>query len=222
MKVYYSRVSTEEQNSERQLQDTNGFDYVFLDSCSGTIEFFSRPKGSQVKELIDNGNLTLLEVHSIDRLGRNTLDVLRIWQYLTELGIKIVCRNPNLTNFKEDGSQDEVSEMIISILSVMAKFERKLILQRQQEGIRIAKAKGVYRGRKIGTKETTEKFLQKAKNQEIIRYLKKGLNYYEISKIANCEYSDESVPVIPEQSVPPFSRWIAGLKLNIFLRFRFS
>ena len=36
------------------------------------------------------------------------------------------------------------------------------------------------------------------------------------------EYSDESVPVIPEQSVPPFSRWIAGLKLNIFLRFRFS
>jgi putative DNA-invertase from lambdoid prophage Rac len=113
MKVYYSRVSTEEQNSERQLQDTNGFDYIFNDSCSGSIEFFSRPKGSQIKELIDTGKLTLLEVHSIDRLGRSTLDVLKTWQHLTELGIKIVCRNPNLTNFKADGTQDEVSEMII-------------------------------------------------------------------------------------------------------------
>ena len=189
MKVFYSRVSTEEQNAERQLQDLNGFDYVFTDTCSGGLEFFNRPKGSQIKELIDKGNLELLEIHSIDRLGRNTLDVLRTWQELTQLGIKVVCRNPNLTNFKSDGTQDEVSEMIISILSTMAKFERNMILQRQKEGIKIAKAKGLYRGRKVGTEETKEKFLQKTSNQKILTYLSKGYKYDEISKIIGCSYS---------------------------------
>lgn len=96
MKVYYSRVSTEEQNEERQLQDIKGFDYVFTDKCSGSIEFFERPKGSQIKELIGGGKLTHLEIHSIDRLGRNTIDVLNIWQELTSLGIRVVCRNSNL------------------------------------------------------------------------------------------------------------------------------
>ena len=167
MKVFYSRVSTEEQNSERQLQELKGFDYIFTDTYSGSIEFFKRPKGSQIKELIDNGKLTHLEIHSIDRLGRNTIDVLKTWQELTELGIKVVCRNPNLTNFKPDGTQDEVSVMIISILSIMAKFERDMILQRQKEGIKIAKEKGLYRGRKVGTQEAKENFIIKPNNQKI-------------------------------------------------------
>lgn len=189
MKVYYSRVSTEEQNEERQLQDLNGFDYVFTDKCSGSIDLYDRTKGSQIKELIDTGKLTHLEIHSIDRLGRRTENILKIWSCLTKLGIKIVCRNPNLTNFKEDGTQDEVSEMIISILSVMAKFERNMILQRQKEGIMIAKAKGLYRGRKIGTRETREKFIKKDRNQKILQYLNKNYRYNEISRIIGCSYS---------------------------------
>ena len=189
MKVYYSRVSTQEQNDERQLQDLNGFDYVFTDKCSGSIEFFDRPKGSQIKELIDKKKLTHLEIHSIDRLGRNSLDVLKVWQQLTEMGIKVVCRNPNLTNFKSDGSQDEVSQMIISILSIMANFERQMILQRQKEGIEIAKHKGLYRGRKVGTQETKETFFTKTRNQKILSYLDKGYKYSEISKIVKCSFS---------------------------------
>ena len=189
MKVFYSRNSTEEQKSKRQLQDLNGFDYIFTDTCSGSVEFFKRPKSSQIKELIDKRELTHLEVHSIDRLGRNTLDVLRIWQELTELNITVACRNPNLINFKSDGTQDEVSEMIISILSTMAKFERNMILQRQREGIRLAKEKGVYRGRKIGTKETKEKFIKKDRNKKILQYLDKGYKFHEISKIVGCSYS---------------------------------
>lgn len=189
MKVFYSRVSTEEQNSERQLQDLNGFDYSFTDTCSGSIEFFERPKGSQVKELIDRCELKHLEVHSIDRLGRNTIDVLKTWRDLTALGIKVVCRNPNLTNFKPDGTQDEVSEMIISILSIMSKFERNMILQRQKEGIRIAKIQGKYKGRAIGTKESKEEFLDKPNNKKIIQYLSSGYTYAEISKIMTCSFS---------------------------------
>jgi len=189
MKVFYSRVSTLEQNEERQLLDTKSFDYVLTDKCSGSIEFFQRPQGSQIKQLIDQRKLTHLEVHSIDRLGRNTIDVLKIWQQLTEMGIKVICRNPNLTNFKADGSQDEVSQMIISILSIMASFERKMILDRQKEGIQLAKIKGIYTGRKIGTKETRENFLQKPRNQKILSYLEKEYPYSEICKIVSCSFS---------------------------------
>jgi DNA invertase Pin-like site-specific DNA recombinase len=133
--------------------------------------------------------LTHLEVHSIDRLGRSTIDVLLTWQKLTELGVKIVCRNPNLTNFKSDGTEDEVSSMIISILSIMASFERKMILTRQQEGILLAKMKGKYRGRKIGTQETKRSFLNKPRNQKILSYLDKDYPYSEISKIVGCSFS---------------------------------
>ncbi len=110
---------------------------------------------------IDTGKLTHIEIHSIDRLGRNTINVLNVWQTLTELGIKIVCRNPNLTNFKSDGTQDEVSEMIISILSIMAKFERNMILDRQKEGIALAKLRGIYVGRRVGTTEAKKSFSKK-------------------------------------------------------------
>jgi DNA invertase Pin-like site-specific DNA recombinase len=189
MKVFYSRVSTLEQNDDRQLQDLNGFDYIFTDKCSGSIEFFERPKGSQIKELINQKKLTHLEIHSIDRLGRNTIDVLKTWQFLTELGIKVVCRNPNLTNFKSDGSQDEVSQMIISILSIMANFERNMILQRQKEGIALAKVKGKYRGRKVGTEETKTNFIAKSRNQKILRFLEDEYPYAHISKIVKCSFS---------------------------------
>jgi len=79
--------------------------------------------------------------------------------------------------------------MIISILSIMAKFERNMILSRQKEGIAIAKLKNLYRGRKVGTKETREKFFKKDRNQKILQYLNKGYRYNEISKIIGCSYS---------------------------------
>ena len=189
MKVLYTRISCQDQNEIRQLQDTKGFDYVFTDKCSGNIEFFNRPKGSQIKDLISQKKLTHLEIHSIDRLGRSTLDVLKTWKDLTDMGIKVVCRNPSLTNFKNDGSEDEVSQLIISILSIMASFERKMILERQREGIEIAKIQGKFLGRKAGTTETKKSFIEKPRNQKILSYLDKGYKYDEICKILGCSFS---------------------------------
>lgn len=139
--------------------------------------------------MIDQKKLTHLESHSIDRIGRNTIDVLKTWQELTEMGIKVVCRNQNLTNFRADGSQDEVSQMIISTLSIMANFERNIILDRQKEGIALAKIKGKYRGRKIGTQETKINFIQKPRNQKILSYLEKEYPYSETCKIVNYSFS---------------------------------
>ncbi len=189
MKIFYSRISSVGQNPERQEQDVDNFDKVLTDTCSGAIELFKRPKGSQLLKLIQANKLDHLEIHSIDRLGRNTIDVLKTWKLLTDKNVKVVCRNPNLSNFKSGGKQDEVSEMIITILSTMAKFERSMIKERQMEGIQIAKAKGKYGGRKIGTVETVDNFLKKDKSKQIIMYLNKGYPYKEISEIMSCSFS---------------------------------
>jgi DNA invertase Pin-like site-specific DNA recombinase len=117
------------------------------------------------------------------------LDVLKTWKDLTDMGIKVVCRNPSLTNFKNDGSEDEVSQLIISILSIMASFERKMILERQREGIEIAKIQGKFLGRKAGTAETKMSFIEKPRNQKILSYLDKGYKYDEICKILGCSFS---------------------------------
>ncbi len=148
MKVFYSRISTQNQNDERQLQDLKGFDYVLADKCSGLIPLFERPNGSQLRRLIDDNKLTHLEIHSIDRLGRSLLPCLEVWNELTSKGITVVCRNPMLRNIDENGKPDKFSELMMSILATMSTYEKSLIKERQMEGIAKAKAEGVYKGRK--------------------------------------------------------------------------
>ena len=137
MKVFYSSISSNDgsQKHDRQLKDLKGFDYVLTDNFTGNSDLFDRPKGQQIKKLLDEGKLTHLEVHSIDRLGRNLLSVLSCWQALTEAGVTVVCRNPNIRNFDDNGDPDKFSELLLSILGSMYSFERSMIKIRQREGI---------------------------------------------------------------------------------------
>jgi DNA invertase Pin-like site-specific DNA recombinase len=187
MKVFYSRISTDEgQTHKRQLQDLKGFDYVFCDVISGSVPLFERGKGSEIKKLMDEGKLTHLEVHSIDRLGRNTIDVLSNWKLFTDNNVTVVCRNPNIRNFDDNGNPDKFSELLLSILTVMYQFERDTIRQRQKEGITLKRMTNpeVYIGRRVGTSYTPQQFLQRKKSQDILNYLNKGTyTYKEISKI---------------------------------------
>ena len=184
MIVLYTRVSTLEQNPDRQLTNSKDYDYVLTDYCSGSIPLYERPKGSEVKKMIDNRTLTRLVIHDVTRIGRNTLDVLSIWSELTERGIIIECKNPNIRNINDDGKVDKFSELMLSILSTMSQFEKSLIRERQLEGIKVRKEKGLYGGRRIGTVDSVQSFLKKKRSQDILNYLSKGTySYDEISKI---------------------------------------
>jgi DNA invertase Pin-like site-specific DNA recombinase len=184
MIVLYTRVSTTDQNPDRQLTNSKEYDYVLTDYCSGSIPLYERPKGSEVKKMIDNSTLTRLVIHDVTRIGRNTLDVLSIWSDLTQRGIVIECKNPNLRNIDETGKVDKFSELMLSILSTMSQFEKSLIKERQMEGIKIRQEKGLYGGRRIGTTDTISSFLKKKRSQDILNYLNKGTySYDEISKI---------------------------------------
>jgi DNA invertase Pin-like site-specific DNA recombinase len=191
MKVFYSRISTNDgsQKHDRQLQDLKGFDYVLTDNFTGNSDLFDRPKGQQIKKLIDEGKLTHLEIHSIDRLGRNLISVLSTWKELTEKGITIVCRNPNIRNFNDCHEPDRFSELLLAVCGSMYSFERSMTLMRQREGIAMARIKNpqAYCGRRINTKDSYDHYLKKKKSILILNYLSKGTHTYsEIAKILNC------------------------------------
>ena len=186
MKVLYTRVSTTEQNVDRQIIDKDKYDYVLIDTCSGSIPLFERPNGGQIEKLIKRGELKELHVHSIDRLGRNTIDVLSTWKDFTEKGIRIICKNPSIQNIDEDGKVDQFSSLLTGILSILSQYEKSTIRERQMEGIRLRQEKGLYRGRRINTRDTPTQLLKKPKSKKILEYIDKGYTYENISKIIPC------------------------------------
>ncbi len=183
MKVFYVRVSSLEQKTDRQRVSEKEYDLVIEDKCSGSVPFFEREGGKKIKQLFDKGILTSLSVWTIDRLGRDLLDVLNTIQFLSEQGIRIHFIQQGLISLDEDGKENPISKMIISILGIVAEMERKQIKERQREGIELAKLRGVYKGRTNGSKEDIRAFLNKPKVVKTIEYLKKGYKASEISRI---------------------------------------
>jgi DNA invertase Pin-like site-specific DNA recombinase len=183
MKVFYVRVSTIDQKTDRQRINDKEYDLLVEDKCSGSIPFFEREGGKKIKQLIDKKILTSLSVWTIDRMGRDLLDVLHTIQFLSEKGIRIHFIQQGLISLDDEGKENPISKMIISILGIVAEMERKQIKERQREGIQLAKLRGVYKGRVHGSKEDIRSFLSKPKVAKTIDYLKKGYKASEISRI---------------------------------------
>jgi DNA invertase Pin-like site-specific DNA recombinase len=139
-RIGYVRVSTLDQNTERQL-DGIDLDKTFIDRASGKDTH--RPQLHAALEYAREGD-TLI-VHSMDRLARNAEDLLRIVRELTGRGVSVEFVKNNLTF---SGNADPMAKLMLTMLAAFGEFERDLIRERQREGIAIAKAKGVYKGRK--------------------------------------------------------------------------
>lgn len=166
MRAKYIRVSTTGQNTDRQQGEFDGLEYT--DTCSGSIAFKDRPKAN---ELLSNKDITEVHVHSIDRLGRNTLDIMQTIKDFTDKGINVVSTKEGLQTLI-DGKENPVAKMMIGILGTLAEFELSRIKERQAEGIAKAKAKGGYVGRKTGSSEDLDTFINKASTQSILRHLR--------------------------------------------------
>ena len=183
MKVCYVRVSHIDQKTDRQRVNEKDFDLVIEDKCSGAIPFFEREGGKEIKKLVDNGIIKNLSVLQIDRLGRDLRDIINTIHYFNENKITIYFVAQGLKTLDENGKENPISKMIISILGVVSEMERTQLKERQFEGIRIAKLKGVYKGRKAGSNEDILTFLNKEKNKKAVEYMKKNYKNTEISKI---------------------------------------
>ena len=138
--VGYVRVSTLEQNTARQL-DGIQLNKIFTDKISGKST--DRPQLQLCLEYVREGDT--LHVHSMDRLARNLEDLRRMVRELNAKGVRVQFHKENLTFTGEDSP---MANLLLSMLGAVAEFERALILERQREGVAIAKAAGKYKGGK--------------------------------------------------------------------------
>ena len=140
MKIGYIRVSTQEQNTIRQeeLMTALGVDQIFIDRMSGRNT--NRPELQSMMDFVRQGDTVVVE--SISRFARNTRDLLELVERLTAKGVEFVSQKEAIDTSTPTG------KFMLTVFGAVAELEREYILQRQREGIDIAKANGVYKGRK--------------------------------------------------------------------------
>ena len=139
-RIGYVRVSTFDQNPERQL-DSMPVDRTFTDKASGKDA--KRPQLEDMMSFARTGDTVV--VHSMDRLARNLDDLRRIVQALTRRGVRVEFVKEHLVFTGEDSP---MANLMLSVMGAFAEFERALLRERQREGIALARQRGVYRGRK--------------------------------------------------------------------------
>ncbi len=138
--IGYVRVSTHEQNEARQLAafDERKTDRIFIDKCSGKDT--NRPQLKKMLEYVREGDTVIVTEYS--RLARSTSDLLSIVEQLAKKSVQLVSLKENLDTSTPQGM------LMLTVFAGLAEFERAVILERQREGIAIAKAQGKYKGRK--------------------------------------------------------------------------
>lgn len=140
MKVGYVRCSTEEQNEERQIKmmEEQNTGKIYMDKASGKNT--DRPEFKKMMEFVREGDIIVVE--SISRIARNTRDLLSIVAQLENKGVEFVSLKENIDTSTPQG------QFMLTVFGALAELERESILERQREGIAIAKAQGRYKGRK--------------------------------------------------------------------------
>ncbi len=137
----YKRVSSIQQSTERQLIDVK-CDRIFEDKLSGKDRH--RPQLELLLSILREGDV--VHIHSMDRLARNTRDLLNLVKEINDKGANVVFHKENLTFCQS--KKDPYQNLMMTMLGAVAELERSLILERQKEGIALAKSKGKYQGKK--------------------------------------------------------------------------
>lgn len=137
--VGYIRVSTVDQNSERQLDGVE-LDEIFEDKCSGKDT--NRPQLKALIKYVRKGDE--VNVHDISRMARNLDDLISLVKLLNGKGVSIKFHKESLTF---TGEQNPMQELLLGVLGAVYQFERSMLLERQREGIQKAKEQGKYKGR---------------------------------------------------------------------------
>ena len=140
LKIGYIRISTADQNTARQevLMNELGVEQVYIDRMSGKNT--DRPELKKMMSYVREGDVVIVE--SISRFARNTKDLLELVEKLTAKQVEFISKKEAIDTTTPTG------KFMLTIFGAVAELEREYILQRQKEGIAVAKQNGVYKGRK--------------------------------------------------------------------------
>lgn len=169
MKVGYVRVSTVTQHEDRQLvtMEKYGVEKLFQEKVSGKDK--NRPQLQQLLDFVREGDMVI--IHDFSRLARSTKDLLEIVEYLNNKKVALISAKENLDTSTATG------KLMLTMIGAINEFERTNLLERQREGIAVAKKKGKYKGRKEVKIDNFEQYYNKYLNREITKtQLAKELN----------------------------------------------
>lgn len=161
--IGYARVSTRGQSLDAQLNALQDCEKVFKEIISGAKD--DRPELSAMLEYVRDGDT--VKVTKLDRLARNTKHLLEISEYLDAKHVRLQIMNLGIDTGTPTG------KLMLTMIGAIATFEREIMLERQAEGIALAKLKGRYKGRKPTARVKTD---------EIIELLEQGLTKPAISR----------------------------------------
>jgi DNA invertase Pin-like site-specific DNA recombinase len=182
MRVKYNRTSTIQQEGERFKLDKDNYDLTIFDKgVSGKIPFSEREGGIKLNKLVDEGKVKEVVVEELSRLGRNTIDTLTTLKSFEEKGISVVVRGMGNLQSMIDGKKNPIWNLITSVMSSLYELERENILERTEMGRKMYVMNGGKLGRKIGSVENRNEFLQKDRTKKIISLLDKGKSVRDIS-----------------------------------------
>lgn len=196
--VIYARVSSmgDRQSTDRQIEDLTryaegkGLEIVriFQEHISGAKANAERGVLSECLEFCKAERPDTLMVTELSRLGRSTVEVLKAVEDLTAAGVNVFILDLNLSTLDEEGRENPVAKMVLTVLALGAEMERKLILGRLNSGRALAKSKGVRMGRPKGTALSSDDI--QAKYPEVVKHLRKGKNSIrEIAKLTGVSVS---------------------------------
>ncbi|ONG80147.1 resolvase [Bacillus cereus] len=174
-KIAYIRVSSEGQNTARQKKALKeaGCTIFYEEKVSGAT--MERPQLKQLVEDLQEGDTVF--VHEISRLSRSTKDLLNIIEQIENKGAGLKSINES---WLDTSSDNPMNEFLLTIFSGLVQFERKMIKQRQKEGIAIAKTEGKFKGRKV---ELVEGGKEERRLQEIVKAYKEGKSIRHIREV---------------------------------------
>ena len=159
-KIGYARVSSKEQNLERQLQALEGVSKVFSDKASG--QSTERPQLQAMLDYLREGDIVI--VTELDRLGRNNKDLTEIMNDIQQKGATLEVLNlPSMNGIEDENLRRLINNLVVELYKYQAESERKRIKERQAQGIELAKKKGRFTGRK-STFQKDDPLLQRAFN----------------------------------------------------------
>lgn len=184
---YYLRTSHYLQNIGTQVDKIEDGWKVYKDEgVSGRISFQDRPSGKKLLQDVESGKLSEVVVLRIDRLGRNTTDILNTIKLIHQYKVPIRSLNEGITTLDEQGRETPMSNLLLNLLSSLSEFFYHTNREKILNGVLRGKLDGKYKGRQVGSVESVGKFLLKPKVKKIKELLDSGIGVRKISRIVEC------------------------------------
>ncbi len=172
-KARYIRISSSSQNTIRQYRNQHPDEAIYVDVISGAVPFNERPEAAKLIAAIEAGTINYVSTEAIDRVGRNAFNIQSTINYFNTKGVTLKVENLGIESII-DGKPNGMFKMISDVLANVSELERTNSKERQAQGIKIAVANGLFKGRVKGT--TTPDADVLAKYKPVVKELNLGVN----------------------------------------------